>query len=227
MSKPTDCYVYVHLRASDNSVFYVGKGRGKRAWVSGRRSSYWKRTVAKHGLVVQIIAAGLNEPCAFSIECMVIAKYGRTNLVNLTDGGEGTAGHVVTDAAKAHLRAVNLGKFVSDETRAKISASNMGRTISEEHRRAVGKANALRGGSDKQRKAVAVANSSRQITGETRAKISEARRDRTLHTLVHKEHGTHTLIMSHFREIYGLDDGNLRRLLRGKCRSCMGWRLPS
>lgn len=114
-----DFYVYVHRRKSDGKVFYVGKGRQKRAWATSRRSVHWQRVVQKHGLSIQIIADSLNEVCAFSIERMVIAKYGRGNLVNLTDGGEGTSGYVVTEDAREYLRLVNTGKVISDETRKK------------------------------------------------------------------------------------------------------------
>ena len=224
MGKPTDFYVYVHIRQSDGRVFYVGKGRGKRAWVSNRRTRHWKHIVSKHGLLVQIILDSLNEVCAFSIERMVIAKYGRANLINLTNGGEGTSGHVVSEEAREYLRLVNTGKVVSEETRQKISAAAVGRTISEEHRLAVRRANSLRKSSDKHKEAVRRANTLRQISDETRAKISASRTDRTLYTLVHDEYGTVTAIKSHFREVYGL---NLSRLFRGESRSSKGWRLPA
>jgi hypothetical protein len=222
-----DFYVYVHRRASDGKVFYVGKGRKRRAWVKGRRTRHWQQVVQKHGLRVQIAVSGLSEACAFSIERMVIAKYGRSNLVNLTDGGEGTSGNVVTEEAREHLRRVNVGKFVSDETRKKISEANKGRLISEEHRSAVGRANALRPPSEKQRMAVAEANSLREISDETREKIGMALRDQTPRTLVHEEHGELTATMFYFRSAYGLDCSNLRRLLNGKSHSCKGWRLPT
>lgn len=222
-----DFYVYVHRRASDGRVFYVGKGRKRRAWVKGRRTRHWQQVVQKHGLCVQIAVGGLSEVCAFSIERMVIAKYGRSNLVNLTDGGEGTSGNVVTEEAKEHLRRVNVGKFVSDETRKKISAANKGRLISEEHRSAVGRANALRPPSEKQRMAVARANALRQVSDETRAKISEARKDHIIYTFAHPEHGTVSAMLTDFNKTYGLKSGSLKRLLRGGAKSHNGWRLPA
>lgn len=222
-----DFYVYVHRRASDGRVFYVGKGRNRRAWVKGRRGNHWQHIVKKYGLCVQIAVSGLDEVCAFSIERMIIAKYGRSNLVNLTDGGEGTSGNVVTEKAKEHLRQVNIGRFVSDETRQKISASNKGRTITEEHRKAVGRANAMRPPSEKQRAAVILANSIRRVSDDTRAKISASRRDPKLYTLAHGEYGERTTTIYEFEKSHGLDGSNIRRLLSGKARSHKGWRLPT
>lgn len=37
-----DYYVYVHKKKSDNSVFYVGKGRLIRESISHKRTQAWK-----------------------------------------------------------------------------------------------------------------------------------------------------------------------------------------
>ena len=79
-------YVYEHLKATDGSVFYVGKGCGRRAW-SHNRTAHWKRVVAKHGLTVRIVKENLPESCALTIERMVIAKHGIENLVNICEFG--------------------------------------------------------------------------------------------------------------------------------------------
>ena len=38
-----DFYVYIHKRQSDGIVFYVGKGRGKRAYYFHERNDHWKK----------------------------------------------------------------------------------------------------------------------------------------------------------------------------------------
>lgn len=53
-------YVYLHRRATDNKVFYVGKGKGKRAFDNSSRNDYWQNTVNKHGLTVEIIYSELS-----------------------------------------------------------------------------------------------------------------------------------------------------------------------
>lgn len=91
----TSCfYVYVHRRATDGRVFYVGKGKGRRAWTAQGRSNYWRNIVAKHGLIVEVVQDNMQEWWAFEMECELIALYGRENLCNLTDGGDGTSGAV-------------------------------------------------------------------------------------------------------------------------------------
>jgi hypothetical protein len=85
-------YVYLHRRATDGKIFYVGKGFGKRAWVTNNRdNNHWKRIARKYGFTVQIAAAGLTENRAFEIEKDMILFFGRDNLCNMTDGGEGVA----------------------------------------------------------------------------------------------------------------------------------------
>jgi hypothetical protein len=79
-----DFYVYVHRRATDGTVFYVGKGTGNRAYANQGRSRYWRNIVSKHGYTVQIVQTGMQEWWAFEIERELISSYGRENLCNLT-----------------------------------------------------------------------------------------------------------------------------------------------
>lgn len=82
-------YVYVHRRASDGRIFYVGKGSGKRAWDRYGRNRWWNAIVAKHGLEVDFVLKDAPQPCCFLYEKILIAAIGRKNLCNMTDGGEG------------------------------------------------------------------------------------------------------------------------------------------
>lgn len=93
------CYVYLHRKATNGEVFYVGKGSDKRCFDKSHRSDYWKRVFKKHGVVVEIYESGLQEWYANELEINLIAYYGRKNLklgslINLTDGGEGIVGFV-------------------------------------------------------------------------------------------------------------------------------------
>lgn len=95
---PEGYYVYLHRRKSDGQVFYVGKGKGVRAWHKGARtrSEWWHRVVDNHGYFIEIVCDGLSEQEAFDLEVKEIKKYRNLEcpLVNLTDGGEGASGHV-------------------------------------------------------------------------------------------------------------------------------------
>lgn len=115
-------YVYFHLKP-DDSVFYIGKGTGKRAWSHNLRNQYWKHIVACHGLIVKIHTDGLAEDAAFALEKELIKHHRQTGkLTNVTDGGGGVSGSHVnlgvpkTEAHKEKLRQINTGKKQSKET---------------------------------------------------------------------------------------------------------------
>ena len=97
-------YVYLHRRLDDNSVFYVGKGKGKRAWNKSSRSQHWKRVVNKHGRSVEILFSSLTEEQAFQLEIEQIEKYGLSSLVNMTIGGVSTTGYKHTEETREVMR---------------------------------------------------------------------------------------------------------------------------
>jgi len=125
-----DFYVYVHKKKTDGSVFYVGKGKGKRAWKKSCRNEWWKRIEEKHGRTVEIIARGLSEDEAFALEAKAIAAYGRDNLCNLTDGGEG--GKSPSEDTRKKMSAAHKGKIVSEITKERHRVASTGRRHSEE-----------------------------------------------------------------------------------------------
>lgn len=101
--------VYAHRKASTGEVFYIGKGGPQRPSSKIGRSIRWHRTVAKHGLEIQIIKDGMPEACAFTLEKALIYAIGRENLCNLTDGGEGTSGRIASEAQRKKCSDSNKG----------------------------------------------------------------------------------------------------------------------
>jgi len=174
-------YVYGHYRADgDETPFYIGKGCGTRAWSTYKRSKFWKRTVAKHGLEVRILADNLDENTAFRMEEDFIYIHGRRDLgqgplCNLTNGGDGPSGHIHTAETKARMSASKMGNrnargFVhTAETRAKVSSAHKGRVHSPEHR-------AKNGAAQKGH----TRNLGRVPTVESRAKASASHQARTI-----------------------------------------------
>lgn len=96
--KPQGFYVYLHRKATDGSVFYVGKGKGHRAWSRSGRSDWWVNISNKNGVVVEVCQDGMIEDMAFLLEMWLIAKlrFQGAGIVNISIGGEGSSGHIST-----------------------------------------------------------------------------------------------------------------------------------
>jgi len=137
-------YVYVDKKLSDRKVFYVGKGGMKRVRDPWRKNLHWLRVVSKErGYLREIVFETQLEKSANSKEIELIKFYGRKNLVNFTDGGEGQRG--VKPSLETRLKMSFAGKgkkkpqsrinylktrVYSDETRRKISLANSKRNVS-------------------------------------------------------------------------------------------------
>jgi ribosomal protein L25 (general stress protein Ctc) len=118
-----DFYVYAHRRSSDDRIFYVGKGRGKRHLRTGGRGDWWSRIAKKHGHYSEIIYAKLSEPMALRLEKCLIADIGRDKLCNLTDGGDGLCGHIPSDQTRQKLSAAQTGRKYHEDLRARMNLS--------------------------------------------------------------------------------------------------------
>lgn len=147
-------YVYEHWRPDKGVCFYVGKGKGRRAWIKRRGNNHYCAVVqklARLGLSVEIkiIQSGLTETEAFDIEKARITFWGRDALTNKTAGGDGVS-NPSEDARQKISKALmgnkhSLGVIRSAEERAAISQRLRGRkqeflvarNKSEEHRQKV------------------------------------------------------------------------------------------
>jgi|Laugresbdmm110sd_1035091.scaffolds.fasta_scaffold69777_2 hypothetical protein len=133
-------YVYTHLNPNTKEVFYVGIGKGNRAWNQwAGRNKFWENYVNKHGFEVELISENLTRKQAEKIEINLIAELGRRQidnggtLVNRSSGGEGSIGYTHTAEFKQKLSEDRKGKCtrkerqLSKETKEKISKSLVGR----------------------------------------------------------------------------------------------------
>lgn len=104
-----DYYVYLHRKVTDGRVFYVGKGRDRRAYRGDKssRSDRWLNTANKHGWYVEIVFDNLSEEEAYNLEVDTILEMRHFNepLVNHNKGGFGGIPTVYTES---------FGKRVSD-----------------------------------------------------------------------------------------------------------------
>ena len=174
-----DFYVYVHRRATDGSVFYVGKGRKYRAFAKNSRSVFWKNTVAKYGYTIEIVKDGMEEHSSLEMEIELISLYGRDNLVNLTDGGEGSSGYVHSEESKRIIGEYSKGNTNtkgmkhSEESKKKIGLGNKGVVFSDERKANISASLQGHYCSTETRKKLSVAHKGKEISQETRDKISK------------------------------------------------------
>jgi hypothetical protein len=140
-------YTYAYLR-EDRTPYYIGKGKGSRIYRKTRRI---KPPKDKSRII--FLKQNLTEEEAFKHEIYMIAVFGRIDLGtgilhNMTNGGEGVSGRVLSEETRRKLSDANRGKNhpnygkttsletkakmsaskknMSDETRAKYSAANTG-----------------------------------------------------------------------------------------------------
>lgn len=102
-------YVYEYVRLDNNTTFYVGKGKGDRAYKTRKRGKHFDNIFNKTDIAVVIIAENLTEQEAFDLEIKTIYDYvfnegyginikgigyerGFPYLINRTWGGEGFGG---------------------------------------------------------------------------------------------------------------------------------------
>lgn len=112
-----DFFVYLHRRASNGKVFYVGKGTRYRHKSKWNRSQHWHNIVKKHGYTIEIVQGGMQEWWAFELEKDLILKYKDHGLCNRTDGGEGASGVVPSEETKQKRRIL----FQSESWRKNLS----------------------------------------------------------------------------------------------------------
>ena len=163
-------YLYRHLRNDTGNIFYIGIGSDEkfsRAKETSCRNKHWKNVVNKHGFTYEIMLTDLTWEEACKKEIEFIAFYGRKNLVNLTDGGQGTLGREVSESTRQIMRDKHKGRVFSEESKLKMR----GRIVSQETRQK--QSTSLKGQfvSEEKKQRLIEFNTGKTLSEEHKAKI--------------------------------------------------------
>lgn len=125
-------YVYQLRRADRQEPFYIGKGQDDRAADHFREynlkkhhpKNYTIKKAIREGvdLLVEYLWTGLSETEAFRREVWAIAMWGRKDrndgpLTNLTDGGEGASGQIISEETRLKRIAIMRPIYASESFR--------------------------------------------------------------------------------------------------------------
>jgi hypothetical protein len=171
-------YIYFYLR-TDGTPYYIGKGKGKRAYSDKHKVAVPSTDRITFPLI------NLTEEQALSNEKEFIAWYGRKDnntgiLRNRTDGGEGLSNP--SEETRRKISVANKGRNLSTETKLKMSESRKGRTHSEETRRKLSEAkkgnqhNLGKNHSAESKRKISEGLSGLKHSQETRRKMSESKK---------------------------------------------------
>jgi hypothetical protein len=147
-------YLYKHIRKDTNEVFYVGIGSDvdySRAHTRHKRSSFWKKIINKTDYEIIIYEDNKTWDEVIELEKYWISFYGRRDLnggslVNLTNGGEGCYGRILSEDTKKKIGEKSKLKIYSKEYREKLSESfkgeknhRFGKKLSDETKQKISK----------------------------------------------------------------------------------------
>lgn len=214
-------YLYQHTRLDKDEIFYIGVGTNQDVEYYSRskekhgRSSIWKKIVAKTEYRIDIILESDDYAFILEKEKEFVTLYGRKNintgpLANLTDGGEGCLGMVLSQESKDKIAAGNRGKVISLETRLKMSIVRTGKVKSEETKLRISIAN-----KGKHRGSIPHTEESKRKISESRLGAKHTRSRKVVDTVTKEEFDTCTAAATSV----GINRGYLSNMLSGKCKN--------
>jgi hypothetical protein len=106
-------YTYAYLR-EDRTPYYIGRGKGKRAF---EKSGHFVKVPPRDRVL--FLKTGLTYSESIDHEVYMIAVFGRKNngtgiLRNYTDGGEGMSGFTHSEKSKVKMSKTRRGKLATE-----------------------------------------------------------------------------------------------------------------
>jgi hypothetical protein len=143
-------YTYAHFTADTKELYYIGKGKGNRAFSSLNRNRWWQHKVNKHGgFVVEILAEWPTEKEAlehekFLIDCLEDTGHCLTNIQKSL--GKETEGRKLSLETRKRMSVATLKRWesLSEDQKEKrstfFSKLLKGKNKTEQHKAALSKA---------------------------------------------------------------------------------------
>jgi hypothetical protein len=122
---------YYHKRLDNGEIFYVGIGTPLRPYEDKHRNNHWHHIVDKVGYEVIVIKENISWENACEWEISEIKRIGRRDLglgslVNMTDGGEGTQGVLITEERRVNISLATKEAMLNPEVKKRLSESHLG-----------------------------------------------------------------------------------------------------
>jgi len=170
-----DFYVYAHLRNDTGAIFYVGKGRGKRAIQRCGRNKHWQNIAGASGFRAVYLWSNVDEISALALEIKTIASLRQDGaaLTNVTDGGCGLSGMRFSDDHKRKIGLSRVGRKRTDDEKASIAAGTKLAMTPDVCLR-IALAATSRVPSDEAKRKISEAMMGRKFSDETRQKLRDA-----------------------------------------------------
>ena len=195
-------YVYEHIRLDKMEPFYIGKGKGERAY-DLYRNDHHDAITDEYGHAVVIIADHLTEEEAYWLERDTIEDYvfnlgngidikGHNDydhelphLTNMNWGGIGGFSGLNPYANKTEEEMEEIGKKISEKNKGKKRSEEMKRKMSESHKRenlseetiqSMSESHKGMHYSEERNKKISESKKGKKISEETKQKMSEAKK---------------------------------------------------